>query len=141
MSTVPPGRRTTRSEQETRKVARELVDDLSVGTTLLLSGDLGAGKTAFVKGLAEGLGLEANEITSPTFALVHEYLGGRVPLVHVDLYRLEEANLDELGVDVDVLSRSITAIEWPERLAHPVPGARRIQIVDGGGSRRTIEIG
>ena len=68
------------SEQETRSIASALGRDLAMGTVLLLSGDLGAGKTAFVRGLAEGLGIDPDEVTSPTFTLVHEYRGGRLPL-------------------------------------------------------------
>ena len=87
------------SENETRALARELAADLVAGAIVLLSGDLGAGKTAFVRGLAEGLGVDPDEVTSPTFTLVHEYRGGRLPLVHVDLYRLDRADLDEIGLD------------------------------------------
>src|SRR5262245_36659235 len=78
------GQFVTNSEAETRTIARDLARELGAGSTLLLSGDLGAGKTAFVKGLAEGLGLSPDDVTSPTFTLVHEYRGGRLPLVHVD---------------------------------------------------------
>jgi tRNA threonylcarbamoyladenosine biosynthesis protein TsaE len=128
------------SEQETRSIASALAQDLTMGTVLLLSGDLGAGKTAFVRGLAEGLGIDAGEVTSPTFTLVHEYRGGRLPLVHVDLYRLDRAELDEIGLDQDLAAIGIVAVEWAERLARAIPGAIRISITDAGGDRRTIVI-
>jgi tRNA threonylcarbamoyladenosine biosynthesis protein TsaE len=105
-----------------------------------VSGDLGAGKTAFVRGLAEGLGIDADEVTSPTFTLVHEYRGGRLPLVHVDLYRLDRADLDEIGLDQDVASQGIVAVEWPERLSRNINGAIAVRIADLGGDRREIEI-
>ena len=108
---------------------------------MLLSGDLGAGKTAFVRGLAEGLGIDAGEVTSPTFTLVHEYRGGRLPLVHVDLYRLERAELDEIGLDQDLAAVGIVAVEWAERLSRSIPGAVTVSIVDRGGDRRDITIG
>jgi tRNA threonylcarbamoyladenosine biosynthesis protein TsaE len=105
-----------------------------------LHGDLGAGKTAFVKGLAEGLGLGASEVTSPTFTLVHEYRGGRLPLIHVDLHRLERTELDELGVDADMAAVGVTAIEWPERLITVPANAIQVWIRDAGGDSRVIDI-
>jgi tRNA threonylcarbamoyladenosine biosynthesis protein TsaE len=126
------------SEVETRAVAAALAGDLRPGTVLLLSGDLGAGKTAYVRGLAEGLGLDPDVVTSPTFTLVHEYRGGRLPLVHVDLYRLDSADLAELGLDDDLAAAGVVAVEWPERLTRPVPGAVRIRIEDAGGDERVI---
>ena len=75
----------TRSEDETQTVARTLADTLKAGDVVLLSGNLGAGKTAFVRGLAAGLGIDAGEVSSPTFTLIHEYRGGRLTLYHVDL--------------------------------------------------------
>ncbi len=130
----------TESETETRAVARDLVAGLAAGTTILLSGDLGAGKTAFVKGLAEGLGIDAGEVTSPTFTIVHEYSGGRLPLVHVDLYRLERAELDEVGLDTEMAGAGIVAVEWAERLARRPPGALAVRISDEGGDRRSISV-
>ena len=108
---------------------------------LLLHGDLGAGKTAFVRGLAEGLGLDPADVTSPTFTLVHEYRGGRLPLVHVDLYRLDRSSLDDIGLDDDLVASGVLAVEWPERLARPVPGALEVRIEDAGGDERVITIG
>ena len=129
----------SKSEAETRGIASRLAATLAPGTTLLLMGDLGAGKTAFVKGLAEGLGLDASDVTSPTFTLVHEYRGGRMPLMHVDLYRLDRADLDEIGMDLELAESGIVAIEWAERLSH-VPPAIRVRIVDQGEERRSIDI-
>lgn len=126
------------SEDDTRRLAAQFAATLEPGTVLLLSGDLGAGKTAFVRGLADGLGVDPAEVTSPTFTLVHEYRGGRLPLVHVDLYRLETAHLDEIGLDEHLALTGIVAIEWPERLTRAVPGAIRIRIDDAGGNDRRI---
>jgi len=130
----------TTSEDETRALARSLAQDLRAGTTLLLSGDLGAGKTAFVRGLAEGIGLDPDVVTSPTFTLVHEYRGGRLPLVHVDLYRLDRADLDEIGLDSDLASQGVAAIEWPDRLTRGIPGAIRVRLQDTGEDSRAIDI-
>jgi tRNA threonylcarbamoyladenosine biosynthesis protein TsaE len=140
----------TASEAETRALAARWAATLGPGDVVLISGDLGAGKTVFVRGLAEGLGLDSDTVTSPTFTLVHEYVGGRLPLVHVDLYRLDaglsgaeappcaSADLDEIGLDPDLAAAGIVAVEWPERLSRPVPGAIRIRIADEGDDRRVI---
>jgi tRNA threonylcarbamoyladenosine biosynthesis protein TsaE len=128
------------SEADTLAIAARLAGTLEPGAVLLLSGDLGAGKTAFVRGVAAGLGLESDAVTSPTFTLVHEYRGGRLPLIHVDLYRLDSADLDEIGLDGDLAGRGVVAIEWPERLSRAVPGALRVDIHDEGGDRRSIRI-
>jgi len=134
------GRFVSASEAETRALAARLGRDLEPGAVVLLSGDLGAGKTAFTRGLAEGLGADPDLVSSPTFTIVHEYRGGRLPLVHVDLYRLNNADLDEIGLDADLASRGITAVEWPERLARAVPNAIDVRITDAGDDAREIEI-
>ncbi len=128
------------SESDTRAIAARFAEGLQPGAALLLSGDLGAGKTAFTKGLAEGLGIDAAEVTSPTFTLVHEYRQGRLPLVHVDLYRLDKADLDELGMDSELAERGVLAIEWADRLIRLPAGAVSVQIVATGEDRRTITI-
>lgn len=128
------------SEAGTRAIAAALAPGLAPGAVILLSGDLGAGKTAFVRGLAEGLGIAPDEVTSPTFTLVHEYRGGRLPLIHVDLYRLDRAELDEIGLDQDLAAHGVTAVEWSERLARPIPGATIVTIADAGADSRRIEI-
>jgi len=126
----------TRSEAETASVASALAATLVSGDVILLSGNLGAGKTAFVRGLAEGLGIDAEDVSSPTFTLVHEYRGGRLTLYHVDLYRLEKAATDDLGLEE--LHRGVLAIEWPDRLSHQHPGARRVSIEILDGDERRI---
>src|SRR5881394_4030663 len=128
------------SEEATQAVARELAAALKAGDVLLLSGDLGAGKTAFVRGLAEGLGVDPGEVTSPTFTLVHEYRAGRLPLIHVDLYRLDAADLDEIGLDTDLAASAVVAVEWAERLSRTLAGSTRVTIEDQGGDARRITI-
>jgi tRNA threonylcarbamoyladenosine biosynthesis protein TsaE len=109
--------------EATRVVAAEFVTNLRAGNVVALVGDLGAGKTEFVKGLAAGLGSSA-AVTSPTFTLIHEYRGGRLPLYHMDFYRLSsEDELDEIGFD-DYLSFSgICAVEWANRFPPRIPEA------------------
>jgi tRNA threonylcarbamoyladenosine biosynthesis protein TsaE len=126
----------TTSETETAALARDLAGSLGHGDVLLLSGNLGAGKTAFVRGLAEGLGVDPNEVSSPTFTLVHEYRGGRLTLYHADLYRLGKAATDDLGLEE--LHTGVLAVEWPDRLAHALPGACHIVIEILDGDRRRI---
>lgn len=131
----------TTSEEETTGVARQLAASLEPGTVLLLSGDLGAGKTAFVRGLAEGLGIDPGEVSSPTFTLMQEYRGGRLLLRHVDLYRLTPPEADDLGLEELTLGDVVTAIEWPDRLVRP-PGILlvAVHIAHGDGDERTITI-
>lgn len=104
----------TSSESETSAAGERLARSLSAGDVVLLYGDLGAGKTAFVRGLAQGLGSDPGEVSSPTFTLVQEY-PGRLTLYHVDLYRLEEREVDDLGLEELVLGDGVVAIEWAER--------------------------
>lgn len=120
--------RVTRSEDETAAVARHLAAGLKAGDVLLLSGNLGAGKTAFVRGLAAGLGIDPDEVSSPTFTLVHEYRGGRLTLYHADLYRLERVATEDLGLEEMGVSEGVLAIEWPDRMSRELSGARKVQI-------------
>lgn len=118
----------THSEEETADAARTLAGTLKSGDVILLSGNLGAGKTAFVRGLASGLGMDPEDVSSPTFTLVHEYRGGRLTLYHADLYRLDKVATEDLGLEEMGVSDGVLAIEWPDRLAHALPGAREIEI-------------
>ncbi len=130
----------THSEEETAALGRALAPSLEAGSVVLLRGELGAGKTAFVKGLAEGLGIDPSDVSSPTFALIQEYRSGRLPLFHVDLYRLEPIDVDDLGLEDERMGEGITAIEWPDRLPRPPAGAVDVRIEHGDGSMRTIRI-
>ena len=130
----------THSEQETADTARTLAGTLKSGDVILLSGNLGAGKTAFVRGLAAGLEIDPEDVSSPTFTLVHEYRGGRLTLYHADLYRLDKVATEDLGLEEMGVSDGVLAIEWPDRLAHSLPGARevRIEMVDENTRRIAI---
>ena len=121
-------------------MGRELAASLSAGDVVLLYGDLGAGKTAFVRGLAEGLGVAGEEVSSPTFTLVQPYGGGRLPLVHVDLYRLDDPReLDDLGLD-EIAAGGVLSIEWADKYTSPPPGALRVRIEHAGETERRITI-
>ena len=133
--------RVTASEEETQAVARELSATLRAGDVLLVSGDLGAGKTTFVRGLAEGLGINPREVSSPTFTIVHEYRGNGLTLYHADLYRLERAATDDLGLEEIGVKDGVLAIEWPDRLSHELPGARLVRLEVVNDSSRRITIG
>jgi tRNA threonylcarbamoyladenosine biosynthesis protein TsaE len=131
---------TSSSEAGTMTIAEALARTQSAGAILLLHGDLGAGKTAFVRGLAMGVGLDEDVVSSPTFTLVHEYRGGRVPLFHADLYRLPDgAAIDDLGFD-EALDEGIVAIEWPERLRQRPAGAVDVRLRITGPETRAITI-
>jgi len=109
------------SAEETFAAGRAFAASLRRGNVLALCGDLGAGKTHFVKGLAAGLGVEA-EVTSPTFTLIHEYPGGLLPLYHIDFYRLEEtSDALKIGIDEYLDGEGVTAIEWADKFAELIP--------------------
>ena len=106
----------SRSLEDTRSVGRGLAADLRAGDCILLEGSLGAGKTEFARGLAEGLGVSPDEVRSPTFTLVNIYTG-RLPVYHIDLYRIERApELRELGLEEVLGTDGVAIVEWPDRL-------------------------
>lgn len=129
----------TDSEAETAAVGRRLGAGLAPGNVVLLEGPLGAGKTAFVRGLVEGLGGRPDDVTSPTFTLVQAY-GGRTPVQHVDLYRLSPPEVDDLGLD-ELGEGAVLAVEWPDRWRDPPPDALRVTLALAGEGRRRIIIG
>ena len=131
--------RVSNSAEETRLIGSEFAQNLVAGTVLSLIGDLGAGKTEFVKGLALGLGTDV-EVTSPTFTILHEYRGGRLPLFHMDFYRLrEERELDEIGFDEYLRGGGLCAIEWGNKFSSRLPpGALRIFFSLDAEDRREI---
>lgn len=111
----------TNSPEETEKIGAAMGRIIPAGTVLAYRGDLGAGKTAFTRGLARGLGF-TEAVTSPTYTIVNEYLGGRLPLFHFDMYRLSSADdLFDIGWE-DYLSRGgVCAVEWSEQVADALP--------------------
>jgi tRNA threonylcarbamoyladenosine biosynthesis protein TsaE len=130
----------THSEQETAAAGRQLAAHLSPGAVVLLTGDLGAGKTAFVRGLAAGLGIDPAEVSSPTFTLVQEYRRGRLLLRHVDLYRLTPGETSDLGLDDMVEEGGVVAVEWPDRWRRPPADAIDVHLEAGQDDERTITI-
>ena len=118
----------TNSPEETEKVGMALGQVLIPGTVLAYEGDLGAGKTAFTRGLAKGLGA-TEQVTSPTYTIVNEYLSGRMPLFHFDMYRLGSSDdLWDIGWE-DYLERGgVCAVEWSENVADAMEGAVRVCI-------------
>jgi len=143
-STLQTGEWTTRSAQETSDLGRRIGAQLSGGEIILLDGPLGAGKTVFTKGLAAGLDIDAEEVTSPSFTLVNPH-SGRLSFFHIDLYRLDEGPGAADAVDLQELlsdERAVIVIEWGERLGqYPLPpGAFHIFILGDGDDERTISI-
>lgn len=130
----------TTSETETATAGEALGRDLRPGDVVLLFGDLGAGKTAFVRGMAQGIGANPDDVTSPTFTIVQEYAGPYVTLYHVDLYRLEPHDIDDLGLEDLVSGDGVVAIEWAGRWKDRPDDVTEIRITDLGDERRSIEI-
>ena len=130
----------TNSPEETERVGASLGKILRAGTVIAYEGDLGAGKTAFTRGLARGLGYR-DPVTSPTYTIVNEYLGGRLPLFHFDMYRLSSSeDLWDIGWE-DYLERGgICAVEWSENVADALENATRIRIEKTGEESRCITI-
>src|ERR1051326_1672629 len=107
----------THSAEETTQLGRQLAQELEAGGVVLLRGDLGAGKTTLIKGVAEGFqAASAEDVTSPTFTLIHEYRGSEITLYHIDLYRIDtQRELDTLALDDLMDAKSILLIEWGEK--------------------------
>lgn len=121
----------TRSEVETEAVGENLARTLTPGTVIAFTGDLGAGKTAFTRGLARGLGI-TERVTSPTFTIVNEYQGGRLPLFHFDMYRLESAEeLFDIGWEDYLRRGGVCAVEWSEKVADALADCIRIDLRRG----------
>ena len=130
----------THSPEETEKIGAALGNALSAGAVIAYTGDLGAGKTAFTRGLARGLGYR-EPVTSPTYTIVNEYLGGRLPLFHFDMYRLASADdLWDIGWE-DYLERGgICAVEWSENVEDALEDPVFVRIEKLGGDDRCITI-
>lgn len=121
----------THSEDETEALGEELGRSIAPGTVIAFTGDLGAGKTAFTRGLARGLGV-SDRVTSPTFTIVNEYEGGRLPLFHFDMYRLESSDeLFDIGWEDYLTRNGVCAVEWSEKVGDALVGAVQINIRRG----------
>jgi tRNA threonylcarbamoyladenosine biosynthesis protein TsaE len=134
-------RRITRSEAETREVGLALAGELAPDGVLLLSGELGSGKTVLARAIGEALGVDPREIQSPTFTLIREHEGSGGRLVHVDLYRLDPADVGTLGLEEMLAGPGVKVVEWAERLPFAVAGARglRLSRPPGGEGREIVE--
>jgi tRNA threonylcarbamoyladenosine biosynthesis protein TsaE len=130
---------TTSGEEETVAAGEALGRTLRPGDVVLLYGDLGAGKTAFTRGLVAGLDGPADDVTSPTFTLVQEY-PGRLTLYHVDLYRLEPREVDDLGLEELVLGDAVVAIEWAERWRGRPDDVIEVRLEHAGEEARRLTI-
>lgn len=134
----------THSAEETTELGRQLAAELKPGSVVLLRGDLGAGKTTLVKGIAEGFkAAEAEAVTSPTFTLIHEYRGRAVTLYHIDLYRIDtQRELDTLALDDLMEPNTILLIEWGEKFER-FANERDVEIAieHEGGDERLVKIG
>ena len=130
----------TNSPEETEAIGQLIASRLQPGTIIAFEGDLGAGKTAFTRGLARGLGA-ADRVTSPTYTIVNEYLGGRLPLFHFDMYRLHSSDeLFDIGWE-DYLERGgVCAVEWSENVSDAMEGALTVRIEKTGDTSRTITL-
>ena len=127
------------SPAETEAIGRQVAERIDVGGVLALKGELGSGKTLFVKGLVAGLGSSA-DVTSPTFTIAHEYRGGRLPVYHFDFFRLEDSqSLARLGLDDYFFGDGVSVIEWADRFPEFIPEqARRILFEIKSDTQRTI---
>jgi tRNA threonylcarbamoyladenosine biosynthesis protein TsaE len=116
---------TSSSPAETEEIGRQLAKELRPGSVLALQGELGSGKTQLTKGVAAGLGIPV-EVTSPTFTIVHEYSGGRLPVYHFDFFRLEDQqSAGQLGLDDYFFGDGVSIVEWADRFPELIPGGAK----------------
>lgn len=131
----------TLSEEETFRLGEDFGRELRPPAVVLFYGDLGTGKTVFIRGACRALGVPARLVRSPSFTLVNEYPGAAGPVHHVDLYRLEGATaVESIGLDELFAGDGIVLVEWAERLSDPPPGAIEVRLRHLGGDRREITI-
>ncbi len=131
---------TTRSREETEALGERIGRAARPGDVIALWGELGAGKTTLVRGIAKGLGIAPRDVTSPTFIIVHEHEGGRLPLFHIDLYRVSPADVASTGWQEALAGGGVTAIEWPDRVERLLPTDRIDVRIDPRGGERRIRL-
>lgn len=130
------------SSLHTERLGERLATHAEPGDVIALWGELGAGKTVLARGVAIGLGIDEEAITSPTFVILHEHFGGRLPLYHLDLYRLERSQLGSTGWEDALEAGGVTVIEWPDRAGDELPSDRvdvRLEHVAETKRRVTVE--
>ncbi|GEK90520.1 tRNA (adenosine(37)-N6)-threonylcarbamoyltransferase complex ATPase subunit type 1 TsaE [Alkalibacterium kapii] len=130
----------TNNELETKQLAVKIAGYLKPSMTILLEGQLGAGKTAFTKGIAKGLGIQ-RIIKSPTYTLIREYTEGRLPLYHMDLYRLEHAENEDLGLEEYFYGKGVSVVEWGSFMKEELPKDYlmiRFNVLNDSGKRELI---
>ena len=131
---------TSASPAETQTLGRRFAQNVAAGSVLALQGELGSGQTQFTKGLVEGLGSQA-VVTSPTFTIIHEYGGGRLPVYHFDFFRLDDrARVTQLGLDDYFFGDGVCVVEWADRFPELIPSqAQWIQFEMQSPERRVIK--
>lgn len=128
----------TRTEAETMDLGGALAEELAPDGVLLLSGDLGSGKTVLARGIGRALGIDPREVQSPTFNLIREHEGERGRLLHADLYRLDPEEVGALGLEELLAGPGVKVVEWAERLPFAVPGALALRLARLGDEEREI---
>jgi tRNA threonylcarbamoyladenosine biosynthesis protein TsaE len=127
--------------EDTEGLGRRFGDTAPAGGVVALTGELGAGKTCFVRGLAAGLGADPDDVQSPSFIMMTEYRGGRLALHHVDLYRLEQSQIDEIWLRDALYGNGVAAVEWFDRLAATPPAeSLAVEFRYGSEDGRTIRV-
>jgi len=132
---------TSHSPEETAALAERIAERLTGGEVIALSGDLGAGKTRFTKGIASGLGIDPNDVTSPTFVLINEY-DGRLHVYHFDTYRLDDSDaLEALGCQEMFAGNGVCVLEWADRVEDCLPDDRLdVRIEHAGETERRLAL-
>lgn len=128
----------TGTEAETMELGRKLAEELAPDGVLLLSGELGSGKTVLARGIGQALGIDPREVQSPTFTLIREHEGARGRLVHADLYRLDPEEVGALGLEELLAGPGVKVVEWAERLPFAMPGALALRLARLGEEQREI---
>lgn len=130
----------SRNEEETKEIGRRIGRKLRIGDIVCLYGELGSGKTTMVKGIASAIGVNERDITSPSFIIISEH-NGILPLYHIDLYRTETGQINDLGLEDYMYGNGVSVIEWAERLGEAISDkCVKVRLTYGEDNTREIEI-